>query len=272
MKKCGIFFLSLLLFTLYSCRPKEGNETMNAEKAENIVEYKKDTAIIISDTIPLDSHDAASPVLCLNIILESLELESIAATERAIKAVSYSLAGEEHKDLATACKAYTVKIISEYEELRPDFINTRRNYEGAFWPNHEFTIKGICEREKKGYVNYILFHDEYQGGAHPNSYITTFVFDTTDGHEITLDEIMKEGYEEALLQIITQELIEHFKVSGIEELDKRIFGTADLFVSKNILVYNGYIRFIYNRYDIAPYAAGDIIIDITYEKLKDILK
>ena len=32
------------------------------------------------------------------------------------------------------------------------------------------------------------------------------------------------------------------------------------------------MTFIYNKYDIAPYAIGEIALDIDYDRLKDLMK
>ena len=45
-----------------------------------------------------------------------------------------------------------------------------------------------------------------------------------------------------------------------------------MFISNNFILDTEKIVFIYNKYEIAPYAVGDIMIDVTYEELKDLLK
>ena len=45
-----------------------------------------------------------------------------------------------------------------------------------------------------------------------------------------------------------------------------------MFISNNFILGKEKISFIYNVYEIAPYAFGEIVIDITYEELKDLLK
>ena len=45
-----------------------------------------------------------------------------------------------------------------------------------------------------------------------------------------------------------------------------------MYISNNYILGREQIVFIYNKYDIAPYAVGDIMINISYDKLKDLLK
>lgn len=273
MKKCGKILLFSLVALLLACTPKS---TAEEEKNNNTVEQPQDAAsgtITISDTIHIDSYDPESPALSMNLTFEPIRLDNNAATEKAIEAISYALSGTESKNLEDACNAFARRMVAEYEELRPDYIDIKSNSGEAFWMNHYCTATGTCIKGYRGYVNYLVNYDEYKGGAHPSNYTLAMTFDPTDGHEVTLDEIMEEGYEEALLPIIIEELMEFFGVSSKEKLGEILFDMENrLFVTKNVILDKDYIIFIYNHYEIAPYAAGTIILDVEYSKLKGILK
>lgn len=271
MKKCGIIFL-LLAAALYSCSPKgAGNSTTSSENS-TAAELQPAEMIEIRDTVPLDSYAPNSPATKISIVLEPVTLDNSTATARAINNISYALTGTENNDLTEAAEKYRQKLVAEYEELRADYINIRANNEEPFWFNHEHMLNGRCETGYKGYVNYIMDFFDYTGGAHPNSYKTVLTFDPGNGQETTLDNIMKENYEDTLLPLITQALMKNFNVTTPEELDRYIFSHNELFVSKNVILGKEKITFIYNRYEIAPYAAGEILIDIEYENIKEIMK
>ena len=57
-----------------------------------------------------------------------------------------------------------------------------------------------------------------------------------------------------------------------EESKAKIESTGDLYVSGNYILDKEQITFIYNKYDISYYAAGDIIVNVSYDKLKNLLK
>lgn len=280
MKKCGIILL-LLTVVLYSCSPKGsdkgksdavGNNSVTNSSNGIAAEVQPAELIEFCDTVPIDNYAPNSPSMKINVVLEPLTLDNSTATARAINSISYAITGTESDNLSDAIEIYRNKLVSEYEELRADYINTRANNEEPFWLNHHYNVKGVCEKGYRGYKNYILDYDEYEGGAHGYYYTTVHTFDPTDGHEVTLDEIMKEGYEEQLLHAIVTGLISYSKANGITELDRLQSYTDDLFISKNAVLHDKYITFIYNPYEIASYAAGQIKVDITYEELKDILK
>lgn len=280
MKKCGI--ISLLLTAVFcSCNPKGADNSKNATPDDdsitacigNVVAEPRPADIIgVCDTIPIDSYSPNSPSMKINVALEPLTLDNSTATARAISSISYAMSGVESDNLSDAIEIYRNKLVSRYEELRSDYINIRANNEEPFWLNHHYNVKGVCEKGYRGYRNYILEYDEYEGGAHGYYYTAVHTFDPTDGHEVTLDEIMKEGYEEELLHAIAAGLIRYSKANGITELDRLQSDTGELFISKNAVLNDSCITFIYNPYEIASYAAGRIEVDITYEELKHILK
>ena len=62
-------------------------------------------------------------------------------------------------------------------------------------------------------------------------------------------------------------------MSTIEELCERGYSLdIDFFITNNIILGKDSITFLYNRYEIAPYALGDIEISLDYNTLKDIMK
>ena len=273
MKKYGTFILSLMIFTLYSCNNgTTSKSTGKKNDVETVIEQPNDTAFFANDTILLDSYVPNSPKLTANIALQNIVLNNNAATEKAVAEISYILTGEEGKSIAEAGNRYIDKLKADYMELRPEYINIRESNDMPHWLNQEFMVSSECSNGYKGFVNYTINFFEYTGGAHPNSYCTTLTFDPNDGHEVTISEIMKLGYEEPLIELITQSIISFLNVEDIAELDEVIFDHKELYISKNVVMRKDNLTFIYNKYDIAPYAVGEIIAEIPYEKLQDILK
>lgn len=276
MKKCGLLILSLMIITFCSCN-NSGNEhskgTLSDSNANVVATGEQnDTALYVNETIPLDSYVHNSPTMKLKLMLAGITLNNNAATEKAVNEISYALTGSDGKSIAEAGNKYISRVKAEFLELRPEYINVRESVENPHWFNYEYDINSSTDTGYKGYVNYTIDFFEFTGGAHPNSYKIILTFDPTDGHEVTLSEIMKEGYEEPLLAIITDELLKFFKVESVEELEKMTFGLDNLFISKNVIMNNNKMTFVYNKYDIAPYAVGEIVIDIEQEKLKDLIK
>ena len=273
MKKCGILIFSLLLAAFCSCNPQSNAKGTETEaNPEPVTEQPKETPVIMCDTIPLDSYASDSPAMDYSIMLEPLKLNNDAATAKAVNSISYVICGQECSSLSKASESYINRLTGGYQELRPEYIDIKANNGQPHWLNHSYSLKGTAGKGYNGCANYLLEFYEYTGGAHPYSYNLAFSFDPNDGHEITLDGIMKENYEEALLSIITDELMKHFNVNSIEGLDNYLFNYKELFISKNFMMGTDGLIILYNKYEIAPYALGDIRLNINYNKLKEIMK
>ena len=73
--------------------------------------------------------------------------------------------------------------------------------------------------------------------------------------------------------MLTRKLMEDEGVSTIEGLgEKGYFIDIEMNITNNFILGNDSMTFLYNRYEIAPYAMGDILISLDYETLKDIMK
>ena len=273
MKKCGIISLTLLALTICSCNGGKADKATNVNSAGTATEtITQQQNVVINDTVKLDSYTDNSPVMRIDVTLEPVVLANPAATGKAVREVSYIITGSEYDDLTTAGAQYIAKLKEQYLALRPEYIDIRANNDNPHWFNREYSVNSSCSNGYKEVVNYILDFFEYEGGAHPYSYKTVINFDRNDGHEVTLDEIMKEGYEEPLLGMMTESIMAFLNVGNITELDQVIFDHNELYIPKNVVIGSDKLTFIYNKYEIAPYAVGEIIAEIPYEKLKDILK
>ena len=134
-------------------------------------------------------------------------------------------------------------------------------------------VKGRTVTGYKGYVSYIMTREEYYGGAHPSTVSTIACFDPATGAEITLKDIFKEGYEETLATRLIDRLLKDNNVSTIDELCNKGYSLdIDFFITNNFILGNDSMTFLYNRYEIAPYAMGDILISLDNKTLKEIMK
>ena len=276
MKKCTAIIFYSALFLLFSCgeREKKADDTKSTHGIEQV-----STALNVQDTIKVDEkYDYAfsgeeSPTLAVNISLPVVKLNSAAATERMESTLALAVF-DEQATLKEACNRFVDKRKNDFDEMHDEYLNAKGNDMPAFFFSLYDIIEGKAQIGYKDCITYIVAHEEYNGGAHPNTYINITNFDPVSGNEITLDNIFKEGYEEPLTVILTNQLMKEAQVSTIEELrDKGIlFFDTEMFVSNNFIPEDDSITFLYNRYEIAPYAAGEILLTIDYNTLKEIMK
>ena len=229
----------------------------------------KITPLELHDTFKLDENGAESPTLSIDISLSVIEAEDKNATDNINQAIAYTLFESDSNDLTAACNNFVANSKEEYMEMKADYINSRSD---APWFNNYYIMSSEVESGYRGILNYVIFNEVYTGGAHPNSYYTALNFDTSTGKEIVLQDIFKDDYETRLTQELVVELANYFKVEPVTEVVVRGYLINDFYISNNFILGKEKITFIYNRYDIAPYAVGEIMLDIDYNRLKDVIK
>jgi hypothetical protein len=76
-------------------------------------------------------------------------------------------------------------------------------------------------------------------------------------------------------RMLLDKLIEHQAtqypdetIASLNDLqDKGILQLTEMYIPDNFLLAKDEMLFLFNRYDIAPYAAGEIILEVPYEEI-----
>ena len=276
MKKCASFILYSALFLLFSCTGKEKNNN----STNTVPGIQQESALLnVKDTIKVDEEysyayaDENAPALTVEISLPIVELKDAVATARIDSTLALTLFGE-NTTLKDACDRFVDSRKKDFDEMHDEYINSKYNDTPAYFFSPYDLIGATVQVGYKECITYIVAHEEYNGGAHPNTYIYITNFDPNSGDEITLNDIFKEGYEEPLTAMLTSQLMKETQASTIEELRDKgfLFFDTEMFVSNNFIPEDEGITFLYNRYEIAPYAYGEISLTLDYTTLKDIMK
>jgi hypothetical protein len=119
--------------------------------------------------------------------------------------------------------------------------------------------------------------EEYSGGAHPNHSVAYTNINTASGTLISLSDLLMSGYE-AELNRVAEELFKKTYYIG----EGRMYKTYDdagfwlepgkFSVPENFLITPGGLLFLFNPYEIAPYAAGAIEFFVPYLKIKNLIQ
>ena len=271
MKKCTAIIIYSALFFLFAC---------NMDKKENTAQLSSiEEKSITIDTIRIheqytfayDKENA--PKLTIDITLPRFDLGNEQATARLDSTLAWGLFFSDAPTLKDACNFYVAAKKELFDILRNEYHNLKESEIPPGMMNCYCDVKGRTVEGYKGYVSYIMTCETYFGGAHPTTVNTIACFDPVTGAEITLKNIFKEGYEETLCTMLIDKLLKDNNVSTIEELCERGYSLdIDFFITNNFILGNNNMTFLYNRYEIAPYALGDIYISLDYETLKEIMK
>ena len=122
-------------------------------------------------------------------------------------------------------------------------------------------------------MTYFIDTYNFQGGAHGLNQLLTLNFDKTTGKTLTLEDVLVPGYKVKLNNLLQKALLKKANCKDINELhDKGYLFSMEMYPSNNYVLGKEGITFIYNPYEIAPYALGRIELTISYDDMENLMK
>jgi hypothetical protein len=182
------------------------------------------------------------------------------------KGITDLLFGSELKtiDIEYAMNAYNSRSVDFYRQNNEEYLEDTED-EWSPLTNWSESINGSFLDEYDGMVSYIKYVHGYSGGAHGMDALTCRTFDLKTGEQILEEDLFKEGYEDKLTAALRINLL-----SSIEDQDM-LFET-DIIPSNDFYLTPEGITYIYQRYEIGPYAIGIIEVTVPWSEIKDIIR
>jgi len=262
-----ILFILLLCFIITSCgKDKSDTNTENsketkvpkAEKVEFVMkEYKKTYK-------DCDQNSEGCSYINFNypeILNADIKDKVNSAIGTYLRDSIYSIEGKNFKNFDELASTFfaeydTMKRISSVQDL-------------AFVLDEKAEIISETEKDFTVSISYYIS----TGGAHPNSFMSYFVFDKLTGNIITLNNFFKPGYDSLLNKLVDGAYRKEKGLSPTDDLQKK----GDLFENKitfnnNFAVTKDSLKFFYNNYEIAAYVFGPTEISIPLNDLKEYVK
>ena len=105
-------------------------------------------------------------------------------------------------------------------------------------------------------------------------------FDFATGKYLSKEELFLPSAKAAIESLLLDKLIRlqaeqhpEQNVSTLEDLQKLGFlQMTNIYIPDNFLLTKEAVLFLFNRYDIAPYSAGEIVIKVPYEEIGQWIK
>jgi len=135
-----------------------------------------------------------------------------------------------------------------------------------------FESSTVIKDERKDFCQVFNFNWNYTGGAHGNGFMEYHQVDKKTGKLLSLDDFISDIPElTAIADVIFREGNE---LTFDSDLQKEGYWFDDgLFkLNENFLFEDGKLVFVYNAYEIAPYSAGSITIEVPLKKISHLLK
>jgi hypothetical protein len=148
------------------------------------------------------------------------------------------------------------------------------------WYNRAYDLKTQLIDGREGILCSSTSIYEFAGGAHPNSWEIWMNFRLSDGHLLTTDEVfiptLQEEVSNRLLDALilwAQKELDNKNIKTISDLQNEgLLLTSQLYIPENFLLLPEEVRFVYNRYDIAPYALGAIELSLPYKEIEEFME
>jgi len=132
---------------------------------------------------------------------------------------------------------------------------------------YNYIVEGSpVENSPEGILSYQASTDWYMGGAHGIYVVTYFNFDKATGKLLDISDIVPADKEEAVLEAMKEQLCKDWDAKDWTDLQEEtgIGALGELYLTNNFLLKNDSIEFLFNQYEIAPYAAGLIGVTVKW--------
>lgn len=263
-------FIALIAFATFSCGNRLQNSETTGQSAPDIV-IKCDT-FKLHEKLLLDNKDKSSPYLRFDFEMPYSRTGNKDFDNHINKAIAVMVCG--NADIHTIEDAHKEVIKNEYTSYC-DFIHSIMDFEEDIHMerhNHYLERIGLMETGYKGFINYSIIDNFYEGGAHPCHTESHFNIDPKNGNIITLDDIFKGDYRKGLIPYIKDAVAKYFDYNTFEEAleSTNVFDT--IFVPNNFLLKEDCVVFIFNELEIARRTCGSVEAEISYNKIKKFLK
>lgn len=178
----------------------------------------------------------------------------------------------EH-DLKAAADKFVEDYTANYKNsMLPLYNQDRADSTKKAWYEYHYVIEATTQQGTPTTMSYLATIDYYEGGAHGINQLITFNFDIATGKLMTLSDIFAPGFESQLNSALIKALKSKTGLNSLNELkDAGYLYSMDMFPSENFILNEETITFVYNPYEIAPYAMGSIELIITYSEVSQIL-
>lgn len=155
-----------------------------------------------------------------------------------------------------------------YEEILSDSIEYQ---DYPYEIGYSFETGFHFQFNSNKFISIVLNHYQFTGGAHGNYFALGYDIKTDDGKVLTLKDIIREDSFDLLTFECEQAILEEYQANslleaGLFEDELVIPEDQDFFITPTALV----IQF--DPYEVGPYAMGEIVAEIPFEKIKDILQ
>lgn len=251
---------------------------MNQTTKDDSGSVKDDVAFVEEDsTEETDKKDAVSdetqadaPIVKIENIYYEMEEEEFWQYFNGYYELA-EVSGTGYEALAASVEEWFQNYETSYKEQAKTIYEDTKAYEEidseVYNPSY-MNNRVVTARADNRIVSFRISEEEYAGGAHGSTYDYGLTFDAQTGKELTLSDLgdVKEDIKAYINDVIAQD--SYIAEDIITDDYETIVNEAIDSESSWYLTGNGVVV-IFNEYELLNYAAGDYVVTIPYENLKN---
>lgn len=169
----------------------------------------------------------------------------------------------------------------EPNKMMDDF--KKENWDNYLKQNEEWHKQGVSFSWEQMISMSVAFNSNYllcleylkyafTGGAHGMTNISYDIVYLETGQLLTYTDIFKENTDDSLSVLLTNQLRKDYQVPEDVSLSKAGFFVDTVNPNRNIYVTGNGIGFLFNSYEIAPYATGATNVFLEFSQIIDLLR
>ncbi len=243
MKKV-LFFLSALLL-LAAC---------DAVRTDT---YQDDLVMPLEEEGP----DSLYFSLSVEYVSAGMKVEARQKINGAIVAQAFDLEGGEGS-LEEMAIRYRENLIDEYLNENAVLENGVRSWEDR--------LTGAFQKKYKNYMNYQVSYYTFRGGAHGIQTLSQLVFDAKTGDVVKESDLFAPGYEAPVTQLMRMAV-----KNSMEEEDPELMELVELeqvVPNGNFSLHENGVEWLFQPYEVGPYALGIVSASVSWEDITPFLK
>ena len=252
----NIIAILLLVFSISACQNRSDKKV---KETTDTLSYTYDSVKVYSKHIPKNNYDRIDTPKAVI----SYPVFKVDTLNRFIKRRVFDTFAQEEP--ATSYQNIATSFIKGYD----DFVITDKNTPQAWY----LIIKINVLKQSPNYLALKYIHADYVGGAHGNTIISFLNYDPRTNKEIKLDSLIQAGKMSELVATAETIFRKNEKLTQNESLeDKYFFDKGKFSLAQSFHVNDKGLVFLYNPYEIKPYAAGYTELVIPFAAIKNIAK
>ena len=213
--------------------------------------------------MPLEEGQADSLFFSASVeyIVTGMKVEVRQKINSAIVTQAFDLENDEGS-LEEVAIRYRENLIDEYMNENAVLENGIRTWEDR--------ISGNFQPRYKDYRNYQISYYSFRGGAHGIQTLSNIVFDNKTGEVVREEDLFTPGYEEPIAQLLRLAV-----KTSMEEEDPELMQLVQLELvvpNGNFCVREDGVEWLFQPYEVGPYALGIVSATLSWEELKPFLK